>query len=99
MDQDKEDGAFLKATIYIQKTYRGHLSRKLFHNKKIRETRAELLKREIIDKLKANKKKSDKEKMISERLTKEEQEFNLQKIKVEELTIIRDRDKTVLNDF
>lgn len=52
IEQDSKDGVFLKKCIRIQRVYRGYRSRKFFNIKNLRTTRAQLLKREIIDKLK-----------------------------------------------
>lgn len=52
IEEDKKDAIFLKATIMIQTNYRGYRSRKFFNLKKLKNMRAELIKREIIDLLK-----------------------------------------------
>lgn len=60
IEEDNKDGQFLKACIRIQKMYRGYRSRKFFNMKKLKGTRAELLKREIIDLLKKHENEAER---------------------------------------
>lgn len=67
--------------------------------KKLKQTRAELLKREIIDILKEHTSESERIEVVQKRHDQEKQECDEQIQQVEELTQFRDRDKQVLSDL
>ena len=79
----------MNGTIAIQRWFRGYRSRKFFDLtdiKKKKITRAELLKREIIDLLKNLKNKEDKIDLIEKRMDQEKSEAEEQRTKFEDLT-------------
>lgn len=79
--------------------YRGYRSRKFFNFKKLKNMRAEILKREIVDMLKQYEKREDKIEVIKEKLAKEKSEAEEQRMKAEDLTQIRDRDSQVVKSL
>ena len=67
IEEDNKDGQFLKGCICIQRFFRGYRSRKFFNMKKLKGTRAEILKREIIDIMKSIENQSDRIATIEKR--------------------------------
>ena len=99
IEEDSKDGIFLKRCITIQRRYRGWRSRKFVDMKKIRNTRAQVLKREIIDALNECETHAAKIELVQKRLVKEKQESDVLVSKMKELTDMRDGDKEIMVDL
>lgn len=77
----------------IQRSYRGYRSRKFFNVKKnVKATRAEILKRIIIDKMNQLSTHSEKVQALEQMLVKERDEVETQQKKVDDLADTMNKD-------